>query len=416
MCPLAIIDISVVDCTGSGTQEHRDIVVENGRIVSIAETGALSASSLSEYDVIEGAGLTAVPGLMDAHAHVALIDSDGTHGDLPWALHVLEVVDVIGRALDEGFTTLRDACGTEPIYARMVDSGRIRGPRILPSGSVLSQTGGHGDLRPAHIGAARPATIPGLVARPEVVDGVDAVTRMTREQFRRGATQIKMFASGGVLSPTDPLESLQFTQDELRAAVTVAQSWGSYVHTHCHTSASMNHAIDAGVRCIEHGSMMDEPTAARIRDAGVFVVPTLSVSDELLTDPEAAGLTADQAAKLETLNKHSHSSMTMMVEYGVKMASGSDIVGPVQDNRGRELSLKAQVIGNERALIAATRTNAELMRLDADLGTLETGKIADLLLVAGNPLDDIEAVADPARVMCVFRSGQLVKDRRPEGS
>ncbi|MDQ7908883.1 amidohydrolase family protein [Phytohabitans sp. ZYX-F-186] len=412
MNSLAIVGVDVVDCTGAPTRERQDVLVENGRITSIAPSGTAAAASSDSGVVIDGAGLTLVPGLMDAHAHVALLGSDGTHGDLPWAEHVLQVVDVIGRALDEGFTTLRDACGTEPIFATLVASGRIRGPRILPSGSVLSQTGGHGDLRPAHHGGSRPPTIPGLVARPEVVDGVDAVTRMTREQLRRGATQIKMFAGGGALSPTDPLESVQFTVDEIRAAVTVARSWGTYVHTHCHTRPTMHNALDAGVRCIEHGTDMDEETADRIVAEGVFVVPTLSVSYDLLQAREAAGITPAQIAKLESMQGRRDEGMRVMVDRGVKMASGSDIVGPVQDRRGRELTHKAAVIGNERALVAATRTTAELIGRADDLGTVEVGKIADLVLTDGNPLDDIEALAAPSRIQYVLQGGRVVRDQR----
>src|SRR6185295_12718504 len=186
--------------------------------------------------------------------------------------YVLKVVENIRLALEEGFTTVRDAGGLDPAYAFAVAIGQIVGPRILPSGSFLSITGGHGDHRHRWSDDA-PASIPGLVAHSEIVDGADAVRRAARTQIRRGATQIKLMASGGVMSPIDPLESVQFTVEEMAAAVHEAHSFGTYAMAHCHTSAAMNNALDAGVRSIEHGSILDEATAKKMLARDAYLVP-----------------------------------------------------------------------------------------------------------------------------------------------
>jgi imidazolonepropionase-like amidohydrolase len=323
---------------------------------------------------------------------------------------VLRIKGIIELALNEGFTTIRDAGGLEPAYARSVELGEIHGPRILPSGSVISQTGGHGDMRESFESAHHGATIPGLVAVAEIVDGVDEMRRAAREQLRRGATQIKLFASGGVLSPTDPFDSIQFSRDEIAAAVDVAKNWNTYVLAHCHTSPAINNALDGGVRSIEHGSLMDAATAERIARTGAFVVPTLMVLEQIAALPEDAGLTAAQRDKLRAVAGEVANSIRTMRDAGVKIGSGSDIVGLTQDSRAREIVLKGRILGAHAAILSATRVNAQLFGLEDRIGTVEVGKDADLILVDGQPLDDVEVLADATRIRLVMRRGEVVKD------
>lgn len=395
----------LLDCTGADPREGVDVVVEGGKISRLAPAGGASA-----LPSVDGGGAAVMPGLTDAHVHMALVSAGGSHGDDPYITHVLAVKDVIERTLMEGFTTVRDAGGLEPEYARAVAAGRLTGPNILPSGSVLSQTGGHGDLRAHHEAVHRGPSIPGLIARPEVVDGADQVRKAAREQLRRGATQIKVFASGGVLSPTDPFDSVQFSREELAAAVEVARSWHTYVLAHCHTSEAMQNALAAGVRSIEHATVLDEPTARMIAAQDAFAVVTLMVLAELLDDPEGAGLTPMQIEKLRAVEKEKPASIKQMLAAGLKIGSGSDIVGPVQDRRAREIVLKAAYMGNHAAILSATRTNAELFRLSDRIGTVEPGKDADLILVDGNPLEQIEVLAEPEKVVMVIKGGAVVKD------
>ena len=405
MTDLVIRNAELLDCTGNDPRSGVDVAV-SGSLISGVGPGAGS----SPDRVIDASGLTLMPGLTDAHVHMGLVSSAGDIGDLPWIDYVFAVRRVIENTLQEGFTTVRDAGGLDPRWARLVEQGVIAGPRILPSGSVLSQTGGHGDLRPAHHIEHPRGSIPGLSATPEVVDGVDEVRRAAREQLRKGATQVKVFSSGGVLSPTDPFDSLQFSYEELRAAVEAAADWHTYVLAHCHTSDAIRRALSAGIRSIEHASLLDEDAARRIVDSDAFAVVTLAVKYDLLEDPEKAGLTPSQLTKLRAVESEVGRSIEIMGETGVKVGSGSDIVGPLQDRRGRELPNKAKFMSPKEAIAAATAVNAELFYMEDRIGAVEAGKEADLILVEGRPLDEIEVLADPDRILAVIKGGRIYKD------
>jgi len=404
---LVIRDVAVLDCTGAQPGPRMDVLVRDGVIDTIRRAGEVTANGVRTVD---GGGTTLMPGLTDAHVHFAIIGYGGEHGDHPWIEHVLRVAAKIEEALDEGFTTVRDAGGLEPTWARMVADGRLRGPRILPSGSVISQTGGHGDARLAHEAVHGGPSIPGLVAKSEIVDGVDQVRRAAREQLRRGATQVKIFASGGLASPTDPFDSLQFSPDEIAAAVDVARGWNTYVLAHCHTSPAIDRAIAGGVRSIEHATLLEPATAARIAAADAFMVPTLQTIDELIAEPDRFGLTPAKQALAATLYDRMKASVHLAADTGVALGSGSDVIGPDQRRRGREIILKAAILGAEQAIISATRTNARLFRLEDRIGTVEAGKDADLILVAGEPLDDVGLLAEPTCIPVVIKGGEIVKD------
>jgi imidazolonepropionase-like amidohydrolase len=405
---LVIRDVGVLDCTGAEPSGRHDVVVRDGKIASIHRSG--EGATVRGGREIDGAGTTLMPGLTDAHVHFALIGNRGDHGDEPLINHVLRVAAYIDGALDEGFTTVRDAGGLEPAWARAVENGLIRGPRILPSGSVLSQTGGHGDDRAAHEAIHRQATIPGLIAKHVIVDGADEVRRAAREQLRRGASQIKLLASGGIVSPTDPFDSVQFSAAEIAAAVEVAAGWHTYVLAHCHTSPAIDVAIENGVRSIEHGSLLEEKTAKRMKELGVFMVPTLQTLRMLATYPDRWSLPPEKVAKLKEVEGKAYESVRRADRLGVKVASGSDVVGPWQGRRGEELAIKAELIGAHKAILSATAVNAELFRMEDRIGTVETGKDADLILVGGEPLDRIDLLADPTCIPLVLKGGRVVKD------
>ena len=401
-----IRDVALIDATGREPEGRVDALVEDGRIARLGVVGEVAA----DVAVIDGAGTTLTPGLTDAHVHFALVGVKGDHGSDAWITHVLTVAEFIESAVQEGFTTVRDAGGLEPAWAHAVTAGKLRGPRILPAGSPLSQTGGHADDRQRHEALHHSQTIPGLVAGMEVVDGVDEVRRAAREQLRRGATQIKLMASGGVISPTDPLDSLQLSVAEISVAVEVARSWGTYVMAHCHTTPSVEMALDAGVRSIEHGSMLEPGTAARIAAEGAFMVPTLQTMESFLAYPDRMGLAPEKIATLGDFAAQAYHSLEIAHGAGVKLASGSDVVGPWQGRRGEEMVFKARVMGAHAAIISATRTNAELFMLEDEIGTVEVGKRADLVLVKGEPLDDISIMAEPENVVVVLQGGAVVKD------
>ncbi len=397
-------DVTLIDGTGVDPRPHASVLVEDARIARIASAGAIAAPDGAR--VIDCAGRTLMPGLTDAHVHFGLTASSDQDPLESHVSYVLKVVENIRLALDEGFTTVRDAGGLDPAYALAVESGQIAGPRILPSGSFLSITGGHGDHRSPWSDVLTPS-IPGLVAHAELVDGVDAVRLAARTQLRRGATQLKLFASGGVMSPTDPLESLQFTIEEIAAAVHEANAFGKYAMAHCHTSAAMNNALDAGVRSIEHGSILDEQTARKMADRDAYLVPTLVIIELLSRVPQ---LPEVSRAKMELVHGKTAASVMVAQAAGVRIGSGSDLLGPRQRRRAGELVEKAKHFGAMGAIVSATKTNAELFRAENRIGTVAEGKDADLILVIGNPLDDIAVLVDARNIPLVMKAGNVVKD------
>ena len=217
-------------------------------------------------------------------------------------------------------------------------------------------------------------------------------------------------ASGGVTSPNDPLDSLQLSVGEIAVAVEVARSWGTYVMAHCHTTPSVEMALDAGVRSIEHGSILEPETAARVAAEGAFIVPTLQTMEAFKTHPERLDLAPEKLALIKDFVEQAYRSVGVARDAGVKLASGSDVIGSSQGRRGEEMVFKARVLGAHEAIISATRTNAELFMLEDDIGTVEVGKRADLVLVKGQPLDDIALMAEPDNAVIVFKDGAVVKD------
>ncbi|MCH8850252.1 MAG: amidohydrolase family protein, partial [Chloroflexi bacterium] len=266
-----LTNATLIDGTGRDPQPAMAVVIEGERITRVLPNDALTPAR--DADVIDCSGLCLLPGLIDAHVHLGIVGTDMGGAHPPDAVLALRIARVIEETLDAGFTTVRDAGGIDGGWAHAVASGLLRGPRILPSGAMLSQTGGHGDWRP-RFSDDTPARS-GLFAQPEICDGADAVRRAARQQLRRGATQLKVMASGGAMSPTDELDQPQFTVDELSAAVYEAQAAGTYVLAHAYGPRAIANALEAGVTSIEHGNFLDEATAAAMKERGAALVPTL---------------------------------------------------------------------------------------------------------------------------------------------
>ena len=409
MTTLLLQNANLIDGTGADPQSGVSVLVEDGKIARVGPSSDVGAPDRAETIDLEGR--TLMPGMTDAHVHFGLVGlGDGSKGDDDNLVnYVLSVKENMEIALNEGFTTVRDAGGLDPAFARAAEQGLIYGPRILPSGSPLSQTGGHGDHRGRYDDSPQRA-IPGVLAATALVDGVDAVRAAARQQLRLGATQIKVMASGGVMSQMDKLESLGFSVAELSAAVQEARAAGTYVLAHCHTSPSMNNALDAGVRSLEHASILDEPTAARIAELGAFVVPTLLVIERLAMFPDEEGVSHYSQMKLEQVRGLMPGSVRAAQEAGVSIGSGSDILGARQIGRGGELVWKAKIMGPMAAIVSATSTNARLFNLDGQIGEVREGFEADLIAVNGDPLENIALLAHAANVPLVVKGGEVVKN------
>jgi len=406
MTSLFLHNATLVDGTGADPRAGVSVLVEDGRIARIAPASALKADG--DATVIDCSGRFLLPGLTDAHVHFGATEPDG-RATLPLAAFALKVAAFIEETLDQGFTTVRDAGGLDPAWAQVVAKGLLRGPRILPSGAFLSQTGGHGDWRAPHQDTIE-SGIGGLVAGFVICDGADEVRKAARDQLRRGATQIKVMASGGAASPTDPIDATQFTVDELRAAVDEARVRDTYVLAHAYHPKSIASCLEAGVRSIEHGNLLDEATARRMAKEGAFLVPTLVTYEVLSERGEALGMARASVEKIRYVGASGEDSLRIAMAAGVRIGSGSDLLGEPMREKARELVLQARVMGPMGAIVAATRTNAELFGLSDYIGTVEEGKQADLIVVDGDSLADISLLADASRVRMVVKEGEVVKD------
>jgi imidazolonepropionase-like amidohydrolase len=349
-------------------------------------------------------GRTLLPGLIDAHTHAGNIELRlAETALLPPAVYVHRAFRNLKNDLQLGFTTVRDAAGLDDGFRSAIEQGLIRGPRVLLSINPLTQTG------PFPVAPRN-----SLGVYPEVCDGPDGVRRAVRRVLGRGAHQIKLFADGEVVAqqPADQARPGQwkFTVEELRAAVETAEAAGTYVMAHAYGPRAIQNCLYAGVRSIEHGNLLDDATAALMAERGAFLVPTLTVYD-LLSGAAGESLDAASREKLALVGRAGKEAVDRAHRAGVKIASGSDIIGPYQGLKGRELSLKAEVMGAMGAVVSATRTNAELLGLADRLGTISPGKWADLIAVDGNPLEDPSLFElGFEKIVLVMKRGRIYKN------
>jgi imidazolonepropionase-like amidohydrolase len=311
--------------------------------------------------------------------------------------------------LERGFTTVRDVGGADWGLAQAVEEGLLAGPRLIFGGKALSQTGGHADVR----ARGRTALEPGYTVPMGgwICDGVTDVRRAAREEIRRGAHHVKLMLGGGVASPTDRIESVQFSLEEIRAAVEEAEAANLYVAGHAYTARAITRGLECGVRSIEHGNLMDEtcPPLFLARDA--FYVPTLATYTALARHGRAGGLSEASARKLALVVDAGLRALELAHRAGVRIAYGTDLLGDMHRFQSTEFTLRAQVQPPAAVIRAATTEAARLLRLEGQVGTIAPGAYADLLVVDGNPLDDLSLLANAERsVPVIAKGGALVRD------
>lgn len=397
---------TLIDGTGTDPVAKATVSMANGVFDDVGG----DAKTPSGAETIDLDGLTLLPGLIDAHSHLGIVDVGEGDRTEP-AVLAAQIFANCGLALDGGFTTVRDVGGIDGGVASTVALGLVRGPEILPSGPLLSQKGGHADHASPWIDHPHAHGVPGLVQGGITCDGPDEVRRAARIVLQRGATQIKVCISGGVASYTDKITDTQFSFEELRAAVEEAKARDTYVTAHAHHARAILNGLEAGVECFEHGTYLDEATAVKMAASGAILVPTLAVTRLFITEAEAWGIPDDFLPRMAGIEEAMAASMKLARDAGVTIGSGSDILGPGQNRRGLELTMKAEILGPMEAIVSATATNAKVLRRP-DIGTVEPGKKADLIAVSGDPLTDPELFDDPDRIVLVIKDGQIVKDLR----
>jgi imidazolonepropionase-like amidohydrolase len=396
MSTLSIVNVTVFDGV-SGALSEGPVHVVDGRIA------AVGGPAQPADQVIDGRGGSVLPGLIDAHCHAYGIDLDMLALESrPLSYVALAAARRLAAALRRGFTTVRDPSGGDAGLARAISEGLILSPRYLWTGPALSQTGGHGDVRAAD------SEVCGCSAHTvEVVDGVDLLRRAVRERFRRGAHAIKIMTSGGVVSLTDPIRVPQYSDEEIRAVTAEAVRRGSYVAAHAYSPEAIRHAVGNGVRSIEHGNLLDANTAKVMATAGAYLVPTLAAYDAMERRGAELGMAAISRQKNREVLEAGRKAVELARAAGVRVGFGTDLMGALEDEQLNGLRLQIELDGVLTALRSATSVNAELIG-HPDLGRVQEGCVADLLIVAGNPVEDPSVLWSPSAERTVIQSGTVV--------
>lgn len=399
MADLAVVNGTIFDGHSAGLKPGT-ILVSDGLIVEIGDVKPAAGC-----EVVDARGGTVTPGLIDAHFHAYAVSLSGLTIEASPLSYVALVAAVrLKRALARGFTTVRDVAGGDAGLAKAIESGVTPAPRYLYSGPALSQTGGHGDYRPAEL----ELYACGGPHMTEVVDGVDELRRATRDRLRQGAHVIKIFTSGGVISPIDPLRNPQYSAEEIRAVTEEAARRGSYVAAHAYSPEAIVHSVQNGVCSIEHANLLDQPTAELMASSGAFMVPTLAAYDALDRRGAEFGLSAVSQAKNTEVLSSGRSAIEIARAAGVPIGWGSDLMGVLEDEQLNGLRAQSEVEGPLELLRSVTSVNARLIKRE-DLGRVAVGACGDLVIYAGNPLEDPSLLWDTdSERRTVIRAGSVV--------
>jgi imidazolonepropionase-like amidohydrolase len=385
----------------TGGYREGDLRVDDGIV-----TEAGSGITAPDAHRVELGGAYVLPGLIDCHVHIMASTADLAElTRWPVTYNAHHTARLLGQMLDRGFTTVRDMAGGDYGTWRALEEGLIRGPRLFYAGRALSQTGGHGDHRGP--GEQLLDTHPACGEMAAIVDGVDEVRKAAREELRRGAHHIKVMAGGGVASPTDRIDSTQFSVAELEAAVEEATAANRYVAAHAYTPDSISRALHAGVRTIEHANLLDPATAELVKTKQAFLVMNLVTYWALQSEGRESGLSEASWRKVADVLDGGLRALELAQSAGVKIGYGTDLLGGMHQYQSKEFVIRSQIQAPIDIIRSATTVGAEIVGLPGKLGTLAPGAYADLVALTRDPLADIAALADPAAISYVVKGGAI---------
>jgi imidazolonepropionase-like amidohydrolase len=385
-----------------------EVLIEGERVKEVADR-PIKAASAQRIDI---GRRTLMPGLIDCHIHFLLSEVNiGALAGVPLTQLALRGAVLMRNMLMRGFTTVRDAGGADHGMKAAVEAGIVASPRLFIAGQPLSQTGGHADFRLKTQDRFECACGSGLSYVARIADGVPAIIHAARDELRKGADLIKIMASGGVSSQSDPLESLQFRTDEMEAACEEAERWGTYVAAHAYSADAIKRAVRAGVRTIEHGNLIDDEGAKLMAERGAFLVPTLVAYEALKRRGNSFGLSDYSVAKNEIVLEAGLGSLERAARAGVAIGFGSDLLGQLQNDQCREFVIRREAMGAPEIIRSATIVNARILKRERELGELVPGAYADLLVVDGDPLKDLALFQDGGpNLAAIMKGGAFAKN------
>lgn len=405
---LILKNATLFDGIDGNLRSNVNVVVEGERILEIS---SLPRTESAADTVIDCKGKVLMPGLIDAHMHLGLIDpamSEMVRRNHPGLLAAKMFIN-LKESLDQGFTTARDCGGADKGFKIAVEKGYVPGSRLIVCGAVLCQTGGHADDRMAT--EDRPH-IPGKIGfTGYVCNGVPEVQQAARDVLRQGADFVKIMAGGGCASPTDPPTTSQYSPEELAAIVFEAESAETYVASHCYSNRSIRLSADAGCYTIEHGNLMDADTAAYAAERGCVLIPTLPAYEMMYKLADEWGLPDYVRVKVDVVKEAGLEAIRNAMNVGMPVGLGTDLPNERHNYCAVALEQQAKVQGALGALISATKTNAEILGIADELGTIEAGKLADMILVSRDPLEDISLFSDYEKnIELILQGGQIYKN------
>jgi len=409
MSPYHFKNFEMLDLDAGELRGGHELVVEGGTIKEVSARPI----KLADASVVDCGGRTVMPGLIDSHVHVVLSDVVLRNLEsVPLTLMTARAADLMRGMLERGFTSVRDTGGADWGLKEATDKGLLPGPRLFIAGRAIGPTGGHSDGRRRTDFGVRCQCCNALSFSMGIADGVSQVRRAVREEMRQGCDHVKIMMSGGVASPYDPLDSLQFSMDEVSAAVEEAKAFGRYVCAHAYTPEAITRAAAAGVRTIEHGNLIDDASAKLMAEKGMFLVANLVTYFEMKKHAAEYGMSSDMLAKNDLVIEGALKSLEICKRHGIPVAYGTDLLGQLQVAQSEEFTLRARVLSPAEIIRSATTIGARVVRMEGKLGCLKVGAFADLLVVDGNPLKDLALLGDQGKhLSLIMKAGHFYKNR-----